>query len=59
MRVDQIHSSGFSGWTNLATAFVRSKPERGIGDRRLAVPQSPGRAKRIHPYPPSRLYRRR
>jgi hypothetical protein len=53
MRVEQIHSSIPFGWGYLSTAFSRLESKRVEGGQQLAVPQSPGRVKCFHPYPPS------
>jgi len=59
MRVEQIHSSTSAGWCYLSAAFLCLEHKHREGGKQLAVPQSPGRVKCFHPYPPSRRDRRR
>lgn len=59
MRADQIYAALSIGRHRLTAACLCSPGERRIGGGMLAVPLLPGRAKRFHPYPHSRRYRRR
>jgi hypothetical protein len=58
MRVYQLQASISTGCRSLTTACQSSQQEQLVGRGHPTVPNLPGRANRLRPYPPSRRRRR-